>query len=799
LRPFPPRRALLLSNTKTVACHGKILSSHCILALLALGLAQTASPQISSLPPAPPPQDTATVERPDFSVKVARPNAPLPGEQDIVADRQDSDNGIRHLFGHVDIELFNGTFKADTAEFDEDTRIFTAHGHVYYRNYEQNEVIYCDSLIYNSDTRHGIFYHARGYAKTKVVARPGILVTQEPFYFEGTVVEKTDEKYVLYEGTITDCHVPKPWWIVRSRVIDIIPEDRAVTRNATFYLHGVPVFYFPWFYKGLKKEPRQSGFLTPEFGHSSLFGTFFGAGYYWAINRSYDMQYLFTDYTSRGYAHHVDLRGKPTDKSDFNLILFGVQDRGVAENGTYVNKAPGVSITGTAKALFGDGWYGRGNLDYLSSFLFRQTFSGSFNEAVYSSTNSTAYLKKDFGYYSFTTDVSRNQNFESVTSGDSVIIRKLPEFEFDGRDRQIASGALPAWFSFDTSFGLYHRVEPRTEPAYYETSQFTPRGDIEPTISTAFHWEGFSILPSFTMHETFYGQSLIGNAVTSSALNRAAPQVSIDFVMPTIERVFNKKTFLGDKLKHVIEPRLTYNYVTGVNAFLNTLRFDSTDLLADTNEAQIGLTNRIYAKKGDTVTEVFTWEFYQKLFFDPTFGGAVVAGQRNIVLSEIDMTGFAFLDGPRSYSPLVSVMRVSPRPGINISWQADYDPMSRQMVNSTFASDFRYKNYFISAGNNLVRPDAVIAPSANTIQATFGYGNPNRKGWNSAFTTIYDYRQGIQQFAIAQVTYNTDCCGLSFEIRRFDFGTRDDTQYRVAFSIANIGTFGNLKKQERIF
>ena len=415
LRLFPRTRALLLSNTKIVACHGKTLSSCCILALLTLGLPRIASPQISSLPAPPPSQDTATVERPDFSVKVVRPNAPAPGEQDLAADRQTSDSGVRRLLGHVDIELFNGTFKADEAEFNEDTRIFTAHGHVYYRNYEQNEVVYCDSLIYNSETRHGIFIHARGYTKTKVVARPGILITQEPFYFEGAVVEKTDEKYVLYEGTITDCHVPKPWWVLRSRVIDIIPEDHAVTHNATFYLHGIPMFYFPVFYKELKKEPRRSGFLTPEAGHSSQFGYFFGTGYYWDINRSYDLTYLFTDYTSRGYAHHADFRGKPSQRSDFNLILYGVQDRGEVANGTVV-KAPGVSVTGVAKTEFGDGWIARASIDYLSSFLFRQTFSASFNEAVYSSTNSVAYVSKHFDYYTFTTDVSRNQNFDSTSS-----------------------------------------------------------------------------------------------------------------------------------------------------------------------------------------------------------------------------------------------------------------------------------------------------------------------------------------------------------------------------------------------
>jgi len=49
------------------------------------------------------------------------------------------------------------------------------------------------------------------------------------------------------------------------------------------------------------------------------------------------------------------------------------------------------------------------------------------------------------------------------------------------------------------------------------------------------------------------------------------------------------------------------------------------------------------------------------------------------------------------------------------------------------------------------------------------------------------------------VTYNTDCCGLSFQYQRLNFGTQFRSEYRVAFAIANIGSFGTLKRQERIF
>ena len=793
-----------LSNINRACCHGKILRNaaglyFALLLLGAAGFAQTSPP---ALPSTSAPENAPTAERPNFNVKIPRPQAPPPGEEIIDALNQESDNGVHYLHGNVSIELFNATFKADEATYDENTRIFSASGHVYYRNYDRNEVIYCDRVIYNTDTLHGIFFHVRGYAKTKVQARPGVLTTQEPFYFEGAYAEKFDTKYLLYDGMITDCQIPNPWWTMRSHLMDIIPDDRAITHNGIFRVHQLPLFYFPYFYKALKKEPRKSGFLTPNIGHSSEFGYLYGLGYYWAINRSYDMEYLFTDYTARGYAHHVEFRGKPTERSDFYLITYGVQDHGQTIDGT-VYKAPGFSATGNARTVLGDDWLVRGNIDYLSSLLFRQTFSYSFNEAIYSSTNSSVFVSKNFDYYAFNTDVTRNENFQSATPGDSIIIRKLPEFDFNGRDRQISSGAHPIWFSFDANAGMYHRVEPSltAEPGsdYYQTSQFTPRSDIQPSVTTAFHWGNFDVVPSFTMYETFYGQTLVNGAVSTRTLNRTAPEMNIDFALPPIERIFNKKTFLGDKLKHVIEPRLDYRYVTGINDYLDTIRFDQIDLLTDTNQLEFGLTNRLYAKKGTTVNEVLTWELRAQRYFDPSFGGALIPGQRNVVFSSADLTGYSFLDGPRTWSPLVSSIRFSPRPGFGIQWQADYDPVLHRLANSMFAVNVHVKRYSILAGNNQVKPDPVVAPAANQILASFGYGDPNRKGWNTAFSTVYDFRQGIQQFAIAQVTYNTNCCGISFEYRRFNFGTRDDTQYRIAFSIANIGTFGNLKRQERLF
>ena len=78
-----------------------------------------------------------------------------------------------------------------------------------------------------------------------------------------------------------------------------------------------------------------------------------------------------------------------------------------------------------------------------------------------------------------------------------------------------------------------------------------------------------------------------------------------------------------------------------------------------------------------------------------------------------------------------------------------------------------------------------------------GFGDANRRGWNVGAVSVYDYKMSVMQYATGQVTYNTDCCGLSVQYRRV--GIRGENQWRVAFSVANIGSFGTLRKQDRIF
>ena len=88
----------------------------------------------------------------------------------------------------------------------------------------------------------------------------------------------------------------------------------------------------------------------------------------------------------------------------------------------------------------------------------------------------------------------------------------------------------------------------------------------------------------------------------------------------------------------------------------------------------------------------------------------------------------------------------------------------------------------------------------NQFRVLFGYGQLNKRGLSAATSFGFDADNGSLQYATAQTTYNWDCCGLSLEYRRFALGSvRNENQYRFSFTLANIGAFGNLRRQERLY
>ena len=789
-------------------------------------LAQQPPPQLPTAPPPPPPAqpEVPNAANPNQHLKILRPGAPSPDEYNVEAETEEADGDLRHLRGHVHLESEDKKVDADAVDYNDDTGDVEAWGNVRYENFLDGTKINCDHATYNVQTETGIFYNVRGTSETKIVARPGLLTTNNPFYFEGQWGERVDGKYIIHEGFVTDCKVPKPWWRLTATKFDILPNDRAITYRAIFRVKTIPIFYFPAYYKSLKTLPRQSGFLTPNIGHSSTYGEMFGLAYYWAISRSYDALYRVQYFTSRGPANTLEFRGKVRPGTDFSFDVYAVEDRGVSigsavngscPTGTFLvgascnQKQGGEEFTFDGHSDLGDGWTARIHLDELSSFLFREAFSQSFHETIFSETHSIGFIIKHWSTFAFDVAATRDEEYENTIPNDTIVIKKLPEAEFLSRDRQILGGVFPLWFSLNSSAGFLDRTQPE-----YQTPRFVSRVDVDPEITTAFHFADFNLTASGSIRETDYGDSIVNGVISDKGILRNARELDVHLIPPAFERIFQSPKWLGGKqVKHVIEPRIDYKYVGGIDDFNNIIRFDETDIMNDTNQVTLSLTNRLLVKdQNGNVSEVMSLEVAQSRYFDPTFGGAVIPGQRNVLESTEDLDGFDFLDGPRNYSPIVSILRF--QHVVGFEWRVDYDPLLGRISNTSFNGNVRFSQYFFSVGHTDVGPNpvncalvsslttpysaCVTAPN-NQINVLAAIGNRNRKGWNAAVNAFYDLRMHVLDFATTEISYNTDCCGISVEYRRYNFGVRDDTQYRLSFTIANIGSFGNMRKQEQIY
>ncbi len=781
--------------------------------------------------------------------------ADLPAQDEIrfYSITEDSNGSLRYLHKDAKIETSDFDLSADEIEFNSDTNWAYAHGHVHLNHFATGDELDADHAEYNLKTEQGKFYVVSGTSPAKVMTGPGVLTTTNPFYFQAQWAERIKDRYILHHAFVTDCKMPKPWWVFEAPVFDIIPADRAIARRTIFRLKHVPVFYLPYFYRPLGRNPRASGFLTPNVGHSSLYGYMFGEGYYWAMNRSYDMTGVVQYFSDRGPAFRYDFRGKPNDVTDFNFNLYGVNDNGVTPPGGTFLKEGGLEFEVTARTQI-LGFNGVLDYNYLSSYVFRQAFSYSFTSTIWSENNSIGFLQRHFAddKYALNIVMQREQNFEAITYPflgqfpNEVTIQKLPSIEFSGRDQQLTGNALPVWFSFGSTAGALSRSEPSIETSFaptasqiFQTGQIS-RVDMEPRVMTEFSFKGFSLNPSITFGATDYSNAYRTNStafgvagscgdpscpVTTESLGygnlfRKDADFTLDMRFPTLERVFTppKWLHLGEKVKHVIEAEATYEYVTGVNQFQRVVHFDATDILSNTNQLTYYLTNRLFRKdKNGNVSEVITWRLEQARYFDPTFGGAVVQNQgscayasngaalvnptcqRVVVLAIAELSPYTFLDGPRNYSPIVSSLIVNPYSFFSIEYRADYDPVRHAIIDHIFNAGVRHSKYFANFGQTAVTTNPVLIPQQNQFSVGGGYGSGNRKGWNVAGSIFYDELRHTRLFDFAQVSYNTDCCGFSMEIRNFNLGIRQENQYLFSFSIANVGTFGSLQKQARIF
>ena len=99
-------------------------------------------------------------------------------------------------------------------------------------------------------------------------------------------------------------------------------------------------------------------------------------------------------------------------------------------------------------------------------------------------------------------------------------------------------------------------------------------------------------------------------------------------------------------------------------------------------------------------------------------------------------------------------------------------------------------------------PASPARPSPTSPRCAFcsATASPATPGLSAAVSSGIDLNLGSPQYITVQTNYNWNCCGLSLEYRKYDLGTiRDEGAYSFNFTLANIGTAGNIRRAASLF
>ncbi|MGH9534701.1 MAG: LPS-assembly protein LptD [Terriglobales bacterium] len=735
-------------------------------------------------------------------------------------------NGIYIASGNVEILYHGVTLRADRIVYDNRSGEATATGHVFLTLTAEKTQIAARRGRYNFRTSQGEFDDFHGVSGLHVARKSVQLQSRNPLIFSGRKLERLGPRhYRLEDGTLTSCRLPRPEWSLGAQRVTVELGANATLHNAVFRLWDVPVFYFPYLTHSTEKNGRHSGLLLPLLGQSSVKGTELGDSVFWAANRSTNVtlggQYL----SARGWGDLLNVASFPTQTTYLDLHLDGVVDRGLAAaNGARIKQGgqeaqviaeyqPQSSTSDDgADAAGGSEWRAVLDANYLSSFIYRLAFGNSFAQAINSEVVSNGFLERQWDGEDLSVSAHRYQNFLSTGPRSAVSLADFPAVDWNSEARPVAqAGPVPLYFSWDVNGGLFDRAEPGFQSGVLERLVAAPR--LTAPVRTA----AGTVSVSLSAQASGYSERLAGNfngpgqlaLAPGQGLWQNAATVDVTWTPPSLERVYNTPGgLLGDKLKHVFQPRVEYVYTTGVSDPDEVIRFNALDLLTDTDQLDYGFTNAFYTRSGSgDVRELASWTLEQEYYFDPNFGGALTPGAANVFLATAMLTPFAFATQALHQSPIDSLLRVSPFKGFDGDWRVDYDPQHGRVDDSAFTGSFHFGKLLLAGSEfvihtplGLIPLGGVLPPNYNQLQFTTGYGDPSRPGLSVAFSAAYDSHLGYLQYTTAQATYNWSCAGFSFQYRRFALASlRRENEYRINITLANVGTFGNLKTQQRIF
>ncbi|MGP0564515.1 MULTISPECIES: LPS-assembly protein LptD [unclassified Nitrospina] len=487
--------------------------------------------------------------------------------------------------GNVVVRYQNRSIRADKMAINTESGQGHAQGNVVMKA-EDGSTVEAVRGDFNIKTHRGILLRSRGTLKGQ---------QGQEYYVTGKVLRRfSEEHYQTEDATLTTCTGVLPDWMIEVGKADILMQDRALFTGGVFRVKGIPFIYIPVGYVPIITE-RKSGFLMPSIGTSNLDGLTIQNRYFWAINRSYDAT-LGADYMeNRGLRSSLEFRYRPSETTEGWWRGEHLKDDISGKTFWKLDARHQQVLPGDARLL--------ARLDQTSGANFNKTFKSQ--TEIRTRRSSDSFLSIFKGWETNSLDIlGRYRESEQAERDDTFGI--LPSITWVTQSFQLGNSGF--YFNQESSATQFLLdLDPTIGVDNEETLQ---RFDFHPQLSypiTFAPW--LRLTPQVGFRETYYNKELSDDIDPSTnqpfirpEFTREVFEFSAFLEGPKFNRVFKPTEPGGPAYKHVIEPRVQYDYISGFDRKdREKIRIiDGVDDIRPTEALTYFLTQRLLRKDTDS-------------------------------------------------------------------------------------------------------------------------------------------------------------------------------------------------------
>jgi LPS-assembly protein len=529
----------------------------------------------------------ATAEAQPPQVPITVPTAA--GDVTIIADQLEQ--AAPDLFiatGNVELTKGGTRLMADRIELNRATGDAVAQGRVIF--YDGEDQLTGQRIEYNIKTGTGVVYQATAQGA--------------PYYrITGEKMERLGESvYHVKKGVFTTCEGDPPDWAFHFGSATADLNEFLYGTNASFWVRNIPLIPFVPFFAAAIRRERQTGFLFPKFGESSRLGYYTELPFFWAIDDSQDLLFSPLVYTRVGEGFNLEYRYLLPDTQRGRVGGFFIQESFKHDVSRFV---------GTTRQEWKLG--PRTLLKVDATGVSDDRMLADYGDALYQRSSqrveSNVFLTHSWDTWNLVGDLFV---YQDLTTHRPVELNRLPDIRLVGTPQPLHDLPGVLW-QFEGSAVHFVRV----------VGSDGDRIDIHPRVSRPIPLDVLTLTPFVGGRLTGYDRTVTGFH-TGRAVDGLLEETSDEprlrrlfeagaDVETKIGRAFNTGGFWNiDAVRHTIEPRLNYTWITGKGQKNLPQWEPALDSIDDTSRIEYSLTNRVY---GRTIAlanaEPVRWELFR--------------------------------------------------------------------------------------------------------------------------------------------------------------------------------------------